>query len=208
MIGGSKRLTGAGVALATALVLAGAAAQLADYGLGLHAGVLDSNTDGGAFGLLGDLALAAAALAAVLLGYLRPRSEVTVALAVLLVFLALDKALRLHDHVPDWPVYYLPVLFSTCALLVGVGQRLPDRGARLMGVGVLLLGLALVLHFAGGTMLRAIGAGAHGWPDQIKGVVKHGAEVEGWLLVALALALAAARQSMTSTRPGRAAPSG
>jgi hypothetical protein len=188
---GRKRSAVAGVALATALVIAGAAAQLGNYALGLHAAALDSSTDGGAFGVLGDVALGSAALVAVLLGYIRPRSEVTVALAVLLVFLALDKALRLHDHVPDWPVYYLPVLFSTCALLVGVGQRLPTQGARLMGAGVLLLGFALLLHFTGEGILRAIGAAREGWADQVKGVVKHGFEVEGWLLITLALALAA-----------------
>ena len=194
-LGGPGRLASIGVALATALVLAGAAAQLADYGFGLHAAALDSNTDGGVFGLLGNVALASAVLAAVLLARIRPRSELTVALSVLLLFLAVDKALRLHDHVPGWPAYYLPVLFSTVALLLHVGQRLPKPGPELMAAAVLLLGGALILHFTGEAALRVIGAGREGWADQVKGVVKHGAEVEGWLLVALALALPAARRA-------------
>ena len=194
-LAGPGRLAAAGVALATALVLAGAAAQLADYGLGLDAPALDSSTDGGAFGLLGNVALASAALAALLLARIRPRSELTVALSVLLLFLALDKALRVHDHLPGWPVYYLPVLFSTVALLVQVGQRLPRPGPGLMAAAVLLLAGALILHFAGEAILHAVGVGREGWGAQLKAAVKHGAEVEGWLLVALALALEARRKA-------------
>jgi peptidoglycan/xylan/chitin deacetylase (PgdA/CDA1 family) len=201
-----RRLASVGVALATALVLAGAAAQLANYGLGLDAAALDSSTDGGAFGLLGDVALASAAIAALFLARIRPRSGPTLALAALLIFLALDKALRLHDHVPDWPAYYLPVLLSTFLLLVRVGRRPGEPGRRLMTAGLLLLGLSLLVHFAGETALRTIGAAGPGWADEVKGVIKHGAEVEGWLLVALALPLAVrgrSAQPAPATAPER-----
>ena len=196
---GPERLVVVGAALATALVLAGVAAQFANYALGLDASALDSKTDGGALGLLGDVALGAAALTALLTGRARP--------ALLLAFLTIDKVLRLHDHVPGWPAYYLPLICVTFVLLVRAGRRLPGQGRRLMAVGLLLLGGSLLLHFTGETVLDTIGAGRQGWGDQFKVAIKHGAEVEGWLLIALALALGARRPEAgpTRARPRQAA---
>jgi hypothetical protein len=121
---GPDRLVATGLAATLILVLAGAAAQLADHGFGLGTGQLDSSTDGGVFGVVGDVALASAALAA-------------------------------------W-------------------------GA-LMAFGLMLLGAAFVLHFTGETVLDKLHASHGGWPAELKAVLKHGAELAGWLIVTLAL---------------------
>ena len=52
----TDRLRAAGIAFIALLVFAGAAAQFLNYGLDLRAGVLDASDDGGAFGLVGQIA--------------------------------------------------------------------------------------------------------------------------------------------------------
>jgi hypothetical protein len=183
-----ERLVATGLAATSILVLAGAAAQLADYGFGLGAGALDSSTDGGVFGVVGDVALASAALAAwVALGRMRTRTHAVLALAVLLTFLAIDKALSLHDHIPHWPAYYVPVIVAALAALVAVARELSRRSLGLMAFGLMLLGAAFLLHFTGEPLLDKLHASHSGWTAEVKAVLKHGAELGGWLIVTLAL---------------------
>jgi hypothetical protein len=185
---GADRLVATGLAATLILVLAGAAAQLADYGFGPGTGPLDSSTDGGVFGVVGDVALASAALAAWgALGRARARPHVVPALAVLLTFLAVDKALSMHDHIPHWPAYYVPVIVATLVALVAVARELSRRSLRLMAFGLMLLGAAFVLHFTGETLLDKLHASHGGWAAEVKAVLKHGAELAGWLIVTLAL---------------------
>jgi hypothetical protein len=185
---GQDRLVQAGLAATLIVVLAGAAAQLADYGFHLGPGPLDSSTDGGVFGVVGDLALASAALAAWgTLGRARAPTHAVAILAVLLTFLAIDKALSLHDHIPDWPAYYVPVLVAALVALVVVARELSRRSLRLMASGLVLLGAAFILHFTGETLLDKLHASHSGWAAEMKAVLKHGAELAGWLIVTLAL---------------------
>jgi hypothetical protein len=165
-------------------------AELANYAFRLNVDVLDSSGDGGAFGLVGDVALASAALAAwLVVGRAHPRALATAALAVLLSFLALDKALRLHDDIAHWPDYYLPILGATLAALLVVARRLPAQSMRLMAFALTLLGVSLLIHFTGDTVLERLRSSGEGWAYQLKAAIKHGAEVAGWLMVALSLAL-------------------
>src|SRR4051794_12784765 len=89
----TKNLIVAGIAATGVVVFAGTAAQLIDYGLlGDRVAALDSATDGGIFGVVGDVSLALAAAAAwIVLFRMRPVTAATVALAPLLTFLAIDK---------------------------------------------------------------------------------------------------------------------
>jgi len=200
---GRDRLVAAGLTAILILVLAGAAAQLADYGFGLGPGPLDSSADGGVFGVVGDLALASAALAAwATLGRARARTHVVSVLAVLLTFLAVDKALSMHDQIPHWPAYYAPVIVAALVALVAVAGDLSRRSLRLMAAGLLLLGAAFVLHFTGETLLDKLHASHSGWAAEVKAVVKHGAELAGWLIVALAL-MVGVREFPDSDRRGR-----
>jgi hypothetical protein len=187
---GADHLRAAGVSAILALVAAGAAAQLVNYGLDLHDAVLDSSADRGAFGVVGDVAVALAAYAsASVWGSVRRASAAAAALPVLLAFLTVDKVLRLHDDVAGWQVYYAPILLAAFFAFATIARQLPAPTARLIRLGLALLVLAFVLHVTSRAALDLLGVGENSWPAQIKGIVKHGAEVAGWLMVALGLAL-------------------
>src|ERR1700754_628808 len=107
---GHDHIAAVGLASVTLLVLAGTVMQLVGHGF-FHdrVNVLNSASDGGFFGFVGDIALASAALAAwVVLLRLRPMSAPTVALPPILTFLAVDKIWRLHDRVSGWVPLSLP----------------------------------------------------------------------------------------------------
>ncbi|MDQ1483603.1 MAG: hypothetical protein QOF35_1679 [Actinomycetota bacterium] len=185
-----RRHIRAGVAAIVVIVAAGTAAQLIDFEFfDLRIAALNSAADGGVFGVVGDLSLSAAALAAwLVLVRTRDQKATTILLPPLLTFLAVDKAMQLHDHIPHWLALYLPLLAVTFAVLASVAWRLPAPESQLVWTGLVLLAVSFVLHLFGDQLLRAFDASVTGWAYQVKAVVKHGAEVAGWLLVALGLA--------------------
>lgn len=179
----------AAVAGSVAVVVAGCAAQLVNYASDLGMAVLDSSDDGGAFGIVGDLAAVSAAAAAwFVLARVRPVRPAAVALPPLLTFVALDKIIRLHDHVPHYMVFYAPLLVATAACLVDLVRRMPRSRARVVVAGLVLLGVSFLLHAVGERALLELGLSDSGWARQVKAVVKHGCEVQGWFLVAIGLA--------------------
>jgi hypothetical protein len=184
------RIARAGLTATAVLVVAAGAAELANYGFRLDVQALDASGDGGAFGAVGDVALWCAALAAwMLVGRVHRSGRVSVALAGLLTFLALDKTFRFHDSVPQWPAYYLPILCATLACLFTVARRLPPPSLRLMIWAAALLAFSLLVHFTGEPVLERLGAASGGLPYHVKAVLKHGSELAGWLTVTLSLAL-------------------
>jgi hypothetical protein len=200
---GTSRFTKLGIHVTVVVVLAGSASQRIDYGF-FHQriGALDPGSDGGVFGVIGDIALVAAAVSAwVVAARGRSARSVAAALAGLLTFLAADKVARLHDHIPHWLAFYLPVLVASFVCLVAVARGLSgrpqfrvDRGAgravvdRLIGVGLLLLAVSFLLHLLGVRLLLVLGVSdTTGLAYQIKVAAKHGTEVAGWLLTALGL---------------------
>jgi hypothetical protein len=184
-----SRFRRSAIVATTAVVVAGIAGQLVDYAVfDLRIEVLNSAADGGAFGVVGDLAAASAAAAAWLLaGRARRNRWVVLPLALLLSLLAIDKVLRLHDHVPHYLLFYAPALVATFGCLVVLLLRAPRPLARILAVGLLLLGVSLTLHVVGEALLSGL------WPRHTEGVreakaaLKHGCEVEGWFLIAIGL---------------------
>ena len=199
---GTNRFTKLGIRATIAVVLAGSAAQIINYEFfDQRIRALDSAADGGIFGAVGDIALGVAAASAwVLAARVRSTRSVAVTLAALLTFLAVDKVLRLHDHISHWLAFYLPVLAASFICLVAVARG-PSGGPRfrvdrdgggpvvdpLIGVGTLLLAFSFLLHLSGDRLLLTLGANSSGLAYQIKAVMKHGTEVEGWLLIVLGL---------------------
>ncbi len=112
-----------------------------------------------------------------------------VALPLLLSFLTIDKISRLHDHIPGWLVFYLPVLAATFVAAVAVARRLSPRCFQLTVIALALLVGSFLLHEYGGWLLIRLGGSTAGWMFQVKAVVKHGLEVAGWFFVALGLAV-------------------
>ena len=197
----SARFTKLGVFATIVVVLAGSAAQLINYEFfGLRIGALDPGSDGGVFGVIGAIALAAAAVSAwILTARVRSAWPAAPTLAALLTFLAADDVASLHDSIPDWLAFYLPVLVASAICLVAV-SRGPSRrpryrgdpgtgGAvdRLIGVGLLLLTFSFVLHVLGVRLLVDLGVDTTGFAYQAKATVKHATEIAGWFLVALGL---------------------
>jgi 4-amino-4-deoxy-L-arabinose transferase-like glycosyltransferase len=154
------------------------------------------------FGVLGEIALAAAAVSAwVHAARVRPARPVATALAALLTFLAADQVAGLHNYIPHWLVFYLPVLVASFICLVAVARGPSgrsrfrvDHGAGravvdpLIGAGLVLLAFSFFLHLFGERLLLDLGlSDSTGWAYQIKATVKHGTEVAGWFLIALGL---------------------
>jgi hypothetical protein len=184
-----RRLTRA-VAGSLLIVATGGFTQLLNYALDLGTGPLDSSMDGGIFGVVGDVAAAAAAAASWLaLIRLRPRTPAIVGAPPLLTFIALDKVLRLHDHIPQYLVVYAPLLVGAFVCLVRITRRLPPSEARVLWFGLALLALSFALHLVGEQILLRTGLEGSAWATQVKAVVKHGSELEGWLLICIGLTL-------------------
>jgi hypothetical protein len=185
----TKHLIAAGIAATGAVVLAGTAAQLIDYGfLDGRVAALDSATDGGIFGVVGDVSLALATAAAWnVLIRMRPVTAATVALPPILTFLTIDKAFRFHDHIPHWIMFYLPLLAAVFVAAVSIARRLSSRCFRVIAIALAMLAGAFLINRSGDWILREVGGWDNGWMWQVKAVVKHGLEVAGWLLMALGL---------------------
>jgi hypothetical protein len=186
---GTDRFTRLGIGITVVVVLAGSAAELINWGFfGERIRALDAASDGGVFGTIGDIAQAAAAVSAwVLTARVRSARPMAPVLAGLLTFLAVDNVVSLHDHIPHWLVFYLPLLAATfiCLIVVGRGRAGVDR---LIGAGLVLLVLSFVLHLFAERLLLDLGAGSPtGLAYEIKAVVKHGTEAAGWLLIAVGL---------------------
>jgi hypothetical protein len=187
----NDHLVTVGLASVIGLVLAGTAMQLVGHGFfNDRVKVLNSASDGGLFGFAGEIAVASAALAAwVVLLRLRPMSSVTVALPPILTFLAVDKIWRLHDRIPGWLAFYLPLLAVTFVAVAAIAWRMSARCFRIAAAGLALLLASFLVHQVGEQLLLRLGASTTGWLFQVKAVVKHGAEVAGWSLITLAFAV-------------------
>lgn len=191
---GTSRFTKLGILATIVIVVAGSAAQLINYEF-FHQRLpaLDPGSDGGVSGAVGDIALAAAAVSAwVLAARVRSARPVAVALGGLLTFLAADKVARLHDHIPHWLAFYLPVLAAALICLVAVARGHRGRGPagmdRLIGAGLLLLVFSFMLHVFGRRLLLDLGlSDTTGLAYQTKAALKHATEAAGWFLIALGL---------------------
>jgi hypothetical protein len=199
----TNRFTKLGILATIVIVIAASPAQLINYGFfDQRIGALDPGSDNGAFGAIGDIALAAAAVSArVITARVRSARSAAADLAGLLTFLAADKVTRPHDHIPHWLAFCIPLLVASFICLValvrgpsGSPQFPVDRGVvrtivgRLIGVGRLLLTFAFLLHMFGERLLLELGvSNPNGLAYQIKTMAKHGTEVAGWLLIALGL---------------------
>lgn len=196
----SDRFTKLGVLVIVVLVLAGSAAQLINYEFfGLRIRSLEPGSDGGVFGVVGDIAIATAAVSAwVLAARVRSARPAAAALAALVTFLAADHVTRLHENIPDWLAFYVPVLGASFICLVAVSRgssgRTKFRANRggglavdsLIGAGLLLLCFSFLLHVFGWLVSLGI-TDTTGFAYQAKAAVKHASETAGWFLIALGL---------------------
>jgi hypothetical protein len=198
---GVNRFTRFGIIVTIVVVVAGSAAQLIDYAfLGQRIRALDSASDGGVIGAIGNFAIAAAAVSAWVLAVRVRSARWVAALAGLLTFLAADQVTGLHEHISHWLAFYLPVLLASfmglAAVAGGLSARLRfgvDRGMernvtdRLFAVGLVLLAFSFLLHVFGQRLLLELGVNSESLAYQMKVVAKHETEVAGWLLITLGM---------------------
>jgi hypothetical protein len=179
------------VAVLAAILLAGAAAlaQILDYGVfELRIRALNSDTHSSVFGGVSLLATAAAVAAAVALAVRMRDLERIALVGALLVILALRVSHPTHVIVVSLPA-------TATALVVLCRQPLSSR-SRIMHVGCALLMLSFVIHAAAIVPSSPVAFARDSWSYQLEGVIKHDAELTGWILIAAGLL--SVRRSMTA----------
>jgi hypothetical protein len=165
-----------------AVALAGAAtvAQILDYEVfDLRIRALNSNTHASVFGGVSLLATAAALAAAVALAVRARDLEQVALVGVLLAILALRVGQPTHVVLVGLPV-------AATALVILWRQFRASRSWLLL-VGCSLLGFSFVIHAMEIGALSSVAAAHDSWTYQLEGVMKHDAELAGWILVAAGL---------------------
>jgi hypothetical protein len=180
-------LVASALLLATLLMAAQIAAQLVDFGVfDLSVGWLNSNHHASLFGIASLAAQGAAAAAAALRSAAPPRRAAWAAGAVLIAALLV---LRLAVTYGTAPLIGPVTLTFLLLWWLGGGEPAPARP--LVRAGLFLLVFSFVVHAAGPSVVSALGGGD--WAYQLKGVLKHSAELGGWMLVATGVAAPASR---------------
>jgi hypothetical protein len=163
---------------------------------GRYADLLDADSNRSVFDIVSVVAEGSACAACLALaGLYRSARPRFLALAGLLAFITVDDAIGLHDRIGvDWPLVLFPLLACTFVLLwSALDER---RASAYIRVGLLLLTMSVLLGQAAEPVLTAFGWGVGSWPYEIKIVIKQGAELAGWIVIAGALVMAAAAPSM------------
>jgi hypothetical protein len=189
-------------AVSTAIVLSAALAvtQAIDFGVfDLRFRSLDSNTHASVFGIV---SLLACAFAVIFSAIFAKRTHGAVP-AILSGALAVILVLRV------WSPPYVLVLalpFTVIALVMLWRQATGARG--IVRTGCLLLIISFAIHIAESKASGSVVLNPDSWAYQIRCIVKHAAELSGWVLVAagfLYLILEKtprARRSTPRPRPG------
>lgn len=201
----STRVMAVGLLLTAAVVFAQAASQWIDFrffDLGL--GVLDSDHHRSVFGALSILTEAGAA-AAIGLRAVSGRRAVWLLVAAVVGALTVPRALMGYEAA--FERYDVPILVAPLTVVFVVLCTLTSRDARqvrfLVCASLALLACSFALH-AVGPQADAIGRTTdlvkHTWSYQEVGMLKHGTELAGWMLLATGM-LAAASPFIASPAP-------
>jgi len=189
----SNQVIAVGFLLTVVVVCAQAVAQLIDFHFfHLRLRVLDSDHHGSLFGALSILAEALAA-AAIALRATPGRRLTWLLLATVVGALTVPRALM--RYVVAFAHYDVPILVAPLAVVFVVLCGLTFREARLVRFVVwgslVLLAFSFALH-AVGPQADASGSSpflsTHTWTYQGTGILKHGGELAGWMLLAIGIA--------------------
>jgi hypothetical protein len=174
----------AGIAVAVVLSAAEALAHLIDYGaFSLSVKAFDANTHAslfGAFSLLGLEAAGCAAASHFVLVERRRMWSFVLALVLTIIF-----GFRVVH--PAHVVLLAGPFTALAFLLLWQWPYLDHDVRRVVRAGCLTLAASLVVHKFGLQVVSMLGYSEYGWGYQVKGAVKHGLELGGWILVAAGL---------------------
>lgn len=196
---GARRLMSLGIAITVAAVAVQAASQAIDFGLlGLHARIIDSNHHASVFGGVSVLAQMAAALCVGARGiWSRTRWQWLLLSALIAVLLVIRGLLHFNAAMLMAPVSGIFVL----AVWLSWQDDLRIRAT--VWAALLLLASSFMLHLVGLDADSTTGRLDKNWPYQLTGMLKHGTELGGWLLLATAAAASSALLLSSRARGGR-----
>lgn len=196
---------GLAVAAAALAALATAAGHRVDFWLlHLRSAALDADVNWSLSDTLSFAAILCAAGAVAALA-LRERSAGLALLGGLLACFAVDDAVQLHLRLgPEWEALYLPLLLPALILLARLSRLADTKAGWLVRAGAAALGASVVLG-AAGRALPLAGWGRGAWEYPLKVAVKQGAELAGWVLVAIgaSMVVAVRAQALRRLRPHR-----
>jgi hypothetical protein len=185
-----------GVALTLLAVLCLILTQAIDFGFfQLRIGLLDSDSHASLFGVASLAAQALAALAAA--GRSRARHWSTgwmalAALTTLLLGVRLGVSFRAALLLGPVAVLFVLVWYLTSSD--------PTPARTVVRGGLAALAFSYVVHAFGPHIVAALGYAGDTWPYQVKGMLKHSAELAGWLLVAVGIHQARPGPTQDSSR--------
>jgi hypothetical protein len=177
------RVIAVGVAIAVAAVVAQLVSQIVDYTVyDLRIGALNSEVHASIFGIMSlaaELAMAAAAAVRGLRSAQRRHWLVLAAISGALV--------AVRAALPDYAAAFaVPVafVFLSAWSLTSSDQ---GRARTIVRVSLFLLAFSFVVHIVGLKIVYGLGYGANSWPYQVNCLVKHSAELSGWIVLATGL---------------------
>jgi hypothetical protein len=188
----STQIITGGLVLTGMVVLAQTITQWIDFRFfDLRIRILDSGHHASVFGAASLLAQAMAAAAMGLCAVLSRRRRHWLCVAGLVGVLAAVRALMRYE--PAFVRYEIPILVAPLAVIVALLLYLTFAETKLIRWAVwgalFLLGCSFALHGIG---IQADGNNARlvwrTWAYQATGMVKHGAELAGWMLLATGMA--------------------
>lgn len=192
----TERVVSIGVLVTLVIVIAQTASQSIDFGLfDLRLRALDSNHHRSIFGAASLLAHAAAVAAIAARSAWGSRREGWLLLAALVGVLLIVRITSGYDA-----LLLLPLVACVFLLFWRLTIRDPPQPRAIVWGALLLLACSFGLHPVVPTV-DALGPAANSWDFQIKAMLKHGAELAGWMLLATGVA-AGSRRSLPS-RHGR-----
>ena len=198
-----ERIVAVGLALTLFGVIGQTTVHLVNLELfDLRYDLLNADQDGSVFSWASAAVTFVAAAFAALLAGLRPaHARMLLALAAALAFLSLDDTIQIHERVSGlrtelgpiehfsrlfWPLVYMPLL-----TLVFLGLAILSAGMRLRPAKLLLVGLGLlagaIFFEMTSPALFAVGLDHGDLGYEVHAAAEEGAELGGWMLVALAL---------------------
>lgn len=176
----ADRVWAAGLAVALAAVVAQAVTQVIDFTVyDLRIGALNSDVHASIFGIM---SLAAEFVMAVAAGFRGFHSEQRVRWFILAAIAGSLVAVR--AALPGSAAAFAAPCVVVFALVWSLTSADRTRARSMVRVSLYLLTFSFAVHIVGLKIVHELGFGGNTWPYEIKCLLKHSAELAGWILLA------------------------
>ena len=161
---------------------------------------LNPDGEGNAFSWASASATFVAGFVSILLGLTGRYGRRLLVLGAILVFFSLDDTIRIHEtgtykamaaitgveHRLLWPMLWMPLLATAFLVMWTTATRAAAPARNLVRFGLVLLVCAVGLEISA-LPIQPEGAELATWPYALEVVLEEGAELAGWILIALGL---------------------